>query len=267
MIGQHIATIDGIEMAYVAAGEGPPLVLIHGLSGSTRWWNRNIGPLAEHFRVYALDLAGFGRSRRGGRFVLSEAADQLARWMTHVGIESGYLVGHSMGGFISADLAARQPRRVARLVLVAAAIFPREHDPRQPYLGLARSFRYMPVRFLPLLATDALRAGPVTITDAAWQLLHPSASPDPRHVITPTLLIWGERDTVVPRDIGERLAGEMPNADLRLINGAGHNVMWDRPFDFNLLVTAFLDSTTLPESDEETNERKTNIPSCQHYQP
>ncbi len=83
------------------------------------------------------------------------------------------ITGASSGnGLATAEEAAL---RGARLVLVAAAIFPREYDPRQPYLGLARSFRYMPVRFLPLLATDALRAGPVTITEAAMIRPHGSS--------------------------------------------------------------------------------------------
>lgn len=243
MIGQHVVTVGGIEMAYVSAGQGHPLVLIHGLSGSTRWWGRNIGPLAEHFRVYAVDLTGFGESR-GSPFVLSQAAEQLVRWMDHVGIEHGHVIGHSMGGFIAAELAAQQPRRVVRLVLVAAAIFPRTHDPRQPFIGLARTFRYTPVRFLPLLVRDAFRAGPATITDAAWQLLHPTTSPNHGQIITPTLLIWGERDTVVPHEIGETLAREMPNARLEVIPGAGHNAMWDRPQPFNRLVLDFLAEAT-----------------------
>src|SRR5581483_1554615 len=105
-------------IAYEVAGSGPPVVLLHGLSGSSRWWRRNIGALAPHRRVYIVDLIGFGASRGQARFVLAEAAGTLMRWLDLLGLARASLVGHSMGGLIAAELAADAPDRVDRLVLV-----------------------------------------------------------------------------------------------------------------------------------------------------
>src|SRR5262245_44334445 len=120
------AQVGPAVIHYQVAGAGEPLVLVHGLSGSSRWWGRNIGALARHFQVYMIDLIGFGASRNRHPFVLAEAAGHLIRWMDQLGIARASFVGHSMGGFISAELAADAPARVERLVLVDAAAMPFE---------------------------------------------------------------------------------------------------------------------------------------------
>ena len=79
--------MGGYSVRYEIAGRGEPVVLVHGLSGSTRWWSRNIPALAERYSVYLLDLLdlpGFGAMRR--RFVLAEAASWLSDWMGAVGL-------------------------------------------------------------------------------------------------------------------------------------------------------------------------------------
>ena len=92
----RLAKVGPLTVHYEVTGEGPPLVLVHGLSGSGRWWAYNVPSLAKHFRVYNVDLVGFGRSR-GQRLVLQEAAGWLAEWLQMTGITQAHLVGHSMG--------------------------------------------------------------------------------------------------------------------------------------------------------------------------
>ena len=115
---RRMAIVAGRPARYRVVGEGPPLVLIHGLSGSTRWWSRNLAALSARFEVYAIDLPGFGENRRWGRFRLDDVPARLLDWLDVAGIARASFVGHSMGGFITADLAARAPERVDRLVLV-----------------------------------------------------------------------------------------------------------------------------------------------------
>src|SRR4051812_18545192 len=85
---------------YEVAGRGDPVVLIHGLGASTRWWQNVIPALEPRFRVFTIDLIGFGASR--GRFVLDRAARQLAHWMESNGLARAHVIGHSMGGYIAA---------------------------------------------------------------------------------------------------------------------------------------------------------------------
>src|SRR5215212_4572050 len=80
------AKVGPAMIAYAVAGAGPPVVLVHGLSGSSRWWRRNIGALTPHRRVYLVDLIGFGASRAHHPFALAEAASYLAQWLDQLGL-------------------------------------------------------------------------------------------------------------------------------------------------------------------------------------
>ncbi|NJN19513.1 MAG: alpha/beta fold hydrolase [Oscillochloris sp.] len=123
-LAQHVAQIGAATVAYQTTGTGPSLVLIHGLAGSSRWWRHNVPVLAHHFRVYTVDLIGFGGSKGGTRFVLNEAPAILGAWMQQIVGEPAVLAGHSMGGLVAADLAASTPELITRLVLVNAAAMP-----------------------------------------------------------------------------------------------------------------------------------------------
>jgi pimeloyl-ACP methyl ester carboxylesterase len=232
--------IDTVTTAFQVVGDGAPVLLLHGLSGSSRWWRYNIGPLAEHFRVYVVDLTGFGASR-GYRFALREAAGHLVKLIDQLGIARASVVGHSMGGHIAADLAAEYPERVERLVLVDAAVLPFGLSYVQHARSLAREVRRVRPDFLPILVTDALRAGPRTVWRAANDLLHADLSPKLERIGAPTLMIWGEHDALVPVTFGRLLRAAMPKTELVIIAGAGHNAMWDCPAPFNREVIAFLD--------------------------
>ncbi len=239
-IEQHRIRIGSLPVAYDVAGSGAPIILIHGLSGSSRWWARNVIPLARQFHVHVLDLLGFGASRGGGPFVLSEAAAYVAAWMDQVGLERANLIGHSMGGFIAADLAAGFPERVDRLVLVDAAVLPFDATHLRRPRGMVAAARRLPFSFMPVLATDAFRAGPVTLAKAARELLRTDITPKLALITQPTLVVWGEWDTIVPPAVGQQLARALPNGRLATVPRAGHNPMWDRPDEFNELVADFL---------------------------
>jgi pimeloyl-ACP methyl ester carboxylesterase len=233
-------------LVYEAAGQGPPLLLIHGLSGSSRWWSKNVGDLAKRFRVYTVDLQGFGRSRARGRFNLHLAAKHLVALLDRLGIERASVVGHSMGGLIAVDLAATFPERVDRLILVDAAVFPTRRDrslTRRTW-GFVRSLRLLPADLAPVLAGDALRAGPGSLGLATYQLLRTDWTSKLSQVQAPTLVICGESDTIVPVDSGRDLAGKIASARLVILPGCGHNPMWDRPQEFNREVISFLLSTS-----------------------
>lgn len=237
---QRRARVGTSEIAYQVGGRGAPLVLIHGLSGSGRWWARNVAELARHFEVYLVDLVGFGASRRSRPFVLREAASLLARWMEQIGVERAAVVGHSMGGHIAADLAADFPARVERLVLVDPAVLPMAFSHRQHGTSMVREAIQMPLDFLPTLVADALRAGVGTIWRAANELLTTDLRPKLAQIQVPTLVIWGEHDALLPLDFGKQLGQHLRFEELVVIKGAGHNPMWDRPQAFNQVVLEFL---------------------------
>lgn len=233
--------IDRATIAYQTVGSGPPLVLIHGLSGSARWWAHNIRSFAERFQVYIIDLVGFGDSRCAHPFALDEAVGLLQRWMDHVNIEQATLVGHSMGGFIAAELAADCPDRVGGLVLVNAAALPLRPGYARQAFDLIHIWRSTSLDFLPILLSDALRAGPLTIAKAAYELLTSDLRPKLARITAPTLVVWGEHDIIVPLELGRRLCNHIPGVcEFIIVKNAGHNPMWDCPAVFNRVVSEFV---------------------------
>ena len=222
------------------------MVLVHGLSGSTRWWARNTAALAAEYRIYLVDLPGFGAMRHLRRhFVLAEAASWLAAWMEAVGLRKAYLVGHSMGGYVCLRLAAQRPEAVRRLVLVA----PAGVLAGRPLLGhlvpLVLAARQAAPSFLPILTYDALRTGPATLWRAARDLLAEDVRKELRSIHVPTLLVWGEKDPLVPRSVGELLRREIARSQLLVLENAGHVPMFDRPQGFNAALLAFFSADVL----------------------
>jgi pimeloyl-ACP methyl ester carboxylesterase len=233
--------VRGLPVRYEAVGEGEPVVLVHGLSGSTRWWSRNVPAVAERHRIYLVDLPGFGAMRRFRRqFALAEAASWLSEWMEAVGLERVHLVGHSMGGYASVRLAASQPEKVRRLVLVAPAGVPAQRSMLGHLFPLLLAARYATPAFMPVLVRDALRMGPTTLWRAARDLLAEDVREDLRKIEASTLLVWGEKDPLIPPMVGDLLRREIPDSRLLLLLGAGHVPMFDRPREFDAALLAFL---------------------------
>src|SRR3954463_13027826 len=116
--------IDGREVNYCELGEGPAILFVHGLGASWQSWLEQMPEFAESHRVVAMDLPGFGYSESPSEDISIEYyARWTAKFMDILGIESAAVVGNSMGGFVSAELAIKTPERVQRLVFVSAAIF------------------------------------------------------------------------------------------------------------------------------------------------
>ena len=220
------------------------VVLLHGLSGSAVWWRRNVPALAKRYRVVLPELVGFGRSPAAKRLPpVDETADLLDDWMGAMQLERVHLVGHSMGGQISIHLAARHPSRLDRLVLVDAAGIPRPLTPRNAIrfaMEVGPLWRWGDPRFLPTIVRDALNAGPRTVVGAIGHILRDDVRPLLARITAPTLVVWGERDNLVPLLHAGEMRDQIPHAQLAVLRGAGHNPMVDRAADFNRLLLRFL---------------------------
>ena len=218
----------------------PAVVLVHGLGVASTYLVPTAVRLALDYPVYAPDIPGFGESAGRQRFALTDAAGHLAALLDRLGIGPAGVVGHSMGGYVAVELAADFHDRVSRLVLVDAALLPAGFlSPRQ-LVNLTRAARRAPLRLLPTMVADAHRAGPPTVWRATRELLAADPWPKLGRIQTPTLVVWGERDLVVPPAIGRRLARDLRHGELAIIPRAGHVPMWERPEEFNRLVLDFL---------------------------
>ena len=222
------------------AGDGPPLVLLHGLAGSGTWWDRNVPALAGAFQVTTIDLPGFGASHPDARLILDEVPGQVAALMAEIGIERAHLIGHSMGGLVAGGLAADHPDRVDRLVLVDAGFLSLDPTLRHRVTGLFRTLPWTAPSILPVLMRVMMRSGPIRMAAATAELLRQDWADKLPAIAAPTLVIWGEHDRVCHPRIGEQIAAAVRDARLVVIPGAGHNPMWEKPADFDREVLAFL---------------------------
>lgn len=239
----HCIQVGGRPARYQAVGEGESVVLVHGLSASSLWWRRNVPALARHYRLYLVDLPGFGAMHfLRARFALADAASWLLDWMKAIGLERAHFIGHSMGGYISLWLAAHHPEVVSRLVLVAPAVVPQAKTVSGYFVPLVAEVRHMPPAFLPILSFDALRAGPVTLLSALRSLIMLDVREEIAAVTAPTLLLWGENDMLVPPPLGHMLHKELSHSHLVVLKDAAHVCMFDRPRDFDAAILSFLNN-------------------------
>lgn len=229
----------GARLSYHVTGEGDPIVLVHGLSGSGRWWRRNVPALAVSHRVYVIDLVGYGRAYRQRALGVRGAAALIADWMDDLGMERVTLIGHSMGGHICTHVAALRPARVRHLVLACASGLLAEPLYRVA-LKLPRAAVTGRLTFMPRVFADAVRAGPINMWKSTTDLLGDHVGDLLPTLTARTLVIWGARDALVPARIGRALAAAIPGARYEELPRAGHVVMVDAPERFNALVLDFL---------------------------
>ncbi len=262
----RVLSVDGAGIHYVEAGEGPALVLIHGLGASTFTFRRVLPELARRFRVVAIDLKGFGFSERpSGDYSLSTQADLVRQVMDQLGIGKASMLGHSMGGVVAMRLALACPERVERLILASSAS---DADLGRHAWGAAAAGRMLPVvapftfhnrRFREL----SLRSGyydPTGCTEDVIEgymlpghirgylralgntMAHWRRDPPlrPSEITQPTLVLWGAEDRWLPPSRGERLHGLIPNSRLALVSGGGHLFLEEQAERALSLIEAFL---------------------------
>lgn len=240
-------TVAGFRVYSVHAGAGPAVTLLHGLSGSHRWWLNTIPALATTFSVNVPELIGFGGSRHPARQPgIAEMADVLRLWLDAVGIPKTHLVGHSMGGQVSIHLAVREPARVRRLVLVSAAGVPRPLTVRElrrfvTEVAAPRAW-VRPRRFAGTIVLDAVRAGPRALVTATRDILLDDVRPLLPHISQPTRLLWGAVDPLTPLEQGREMAAAIPGSRLIVFPHAAHIPMVECPDAFNAELHAFLGS-------------------------
>lgn len=269
--------VDNACVRYRRAGEDGSLVLlVHGFGASVEWWERNVTALATQHSVYALDLSGFGRSERlPGVVSLPVAAGFLRRFLNAVSVPKTHVIGNSLGGLIAMQLAVHFPEAVDRLVLVSPAGFARQvHWIFRllpiPLLGRwlirpsRRKLEFFHRRFIHgdsswltadwldrLHALGTLPGASQMLLDVAKAsvnlggiragILEPLHQALP-HITAPTLIIWGDRDRLVPptqAKIGQRL---LPHAHVHIFPGCGHCPQLECAAEFNQLVLEFLNS-------------------------
>ena len=270
---QHRIEIDGREVNYCELGEGPAILFVHGLGASWQSWLEQLPEFAASHRVVAMDLPGFGYSESPSEDISIEYyARWTAQFMDVLGIESAAVVGNSMGGFVSAELAIKVPARVQRLVFVSAAIFWQNRRRAQPLVQLAKLSDAVVARALvratddiatrrrlryAALATAGFRYPQYVSDELAHEMVRSARRTDgflpalqalagydleeelPK-ISCPTLIVWGANDQLVSVKDAERLEDLIPASRREVFERTGHVAMLERPERFNRLLEEFL---------------------------
>lgn len=222
--------VGGHVVRYEAEGTGPPVVLVHGLGGSARWWRTTTAALAVDHRVIVPELPGFGYGLGVPRFHLPDAVAVLARMVERLGLERPALVGHSLGALVCLGAAAASPSSVSRLVLVSPPVRTASPHLAGNVLPMIRTLAGLPPSAALTVVSDVASRAPLALWEAATEILardgDPGLTAEPP---VPTLVILGARDAVVPVGGAGWIARALPGARIVVIPGAGHVPMFDRP--------------------------------------
>jgi len=215
-------------------GSGRPLVLLHGLAGSWHWWAPLFPTLATSRRLYVPELP------RPPRELGEDAMGSwVLRWLDAADLDQVDVAAHSLGGLFAVELAAVAPQRVGRLVLVAPAGIPCGRGVAGRLLPLARSL--FDVRSqLPMVLGDAVRTGPIAVAREIALLDRRDLAAELPSIDAPTLLVWGERDRLVPSRLAQEWQRLIPQARLVLLR-CGHVPMLEAPTELAATIHSFLD--------------------------
>jgi pimeloyl-ACP methyl ester carboxylesterase len=275
---QHME-LHGHRVAYRTAGDGPVVVLVHGITSTSATWERVMPYLARRFNVLAPDLLGHGGSAKPrGDYSLGAYASGVRDLLLALGHQRATVVGHSLGGGVAMQLAYQFPERCERLVLIDSGGLGREVNallhaatlpgaefvlPLLASTGLVDAGRTVGRFFGRLglrLGTDIeeMARGHASLSDPAARaafvhtlrtIVDPSgqrASAKDRLYLAervPFLIVWGNRDPIIPLAHGEEAHEQVPSSHFEVFEGAGHFPHIDDPQRFVDVLEEFIDST------------------------
>ncbi len=227
------------RLFYCESRLGAPLIMIHGLGASSRWWFSLFPELTTaNFRVLAPDLPGFGRSP-GPALTISHAARAIISMANQLELGQFFVCGHSMGGAVAAQLAADHPGRVRRLVLVDSAGIP-GIGTTKVLSRLVQPWSWCPTWFYSTLLGDVIRAGPRSMLRGLREVRYYDIRPVLKRLRTPTMVIWGEKDTLTPQEHGRMMMSELETGRLEIVRGVRHLPMVSDAATTGRLLVKFL---------------------------
>jgi pimeloyl-ACP methyl ester carboxylesterase len=276
---QHVS-IHGHDVSYRGGGSGPVIVLIHGMAGSSVTWEPVMPDLTRHYTVIAPDLPGHGDSDKPrGDYSLGAHASSVRDLLLALGHERATIVGQSFGGGVAMQLAYQHPERCERLVLVSSGGLGQEVALLLRALTLPGAEHLMPiacngrVRDAGAAVTgflDRIGLRPAPAVAEMWRSYaslsdgstreafhHTLRSVVDRHgqrvsaadrmylaADVPTLIVWGDRDPIIPMDHGIAAHEMIVGSRFEVFEGAGHFPHCEQPQRFVEVLVDFVDSTT-----------------------
>lgn len=242
----------GVRLRYAEQGDpnGTPVILLHGYGDSSFSYSRVLPLMSAKYRIFALDQRGHGGSDRpaSGYKFADFAADVLA-FMDAKNLKRAIIVGHSMGSFVAQQVAVSAPERVEKLILVGSATTVRNavvsdlqkavNELKEPVSReFVRDFQYSvvhhapPDEFMNRVIAESLKVPARVWRDVMAGMLAGDARSQLGKIKAPTLIVWGDKETVFLRDEQDGLVSSIPNAVLKVYAETGHCPNWEKPEQF-----------------------------------
>lgn len=259
--------VDDHRVVYSEAGEGEPVVLLHGFGASADSWNRFAGRVTKRYRVIAPDLPGWGESTRidTASYAYPRQVERLHQFLNVLGLRQVHLVGHSMGGFIASAYAGRYPEEVITLGLIAPHGVA-EPQPSELALSVAAGDNwliatsiqefdqllnkvfarrpYLPKSVFRLLANHAIRSSAKSSRIfAELQSNDPTLEERLPRIKAPALIIWGQQDRVLHVSCANVFRQCIKNSELLVIAGSGHMPLVENARECASAWLAFMERT------------------------
>lgn len=243
-----------IELGYERGGEGPPLLLIMGMSGTlTHWGEPLLSRLRERFDTIVYDHRGIGSSTKVSEpFTIAQLADDTAALMSALELDTAHVMGISMGGMVAQELALRHPERLRSLVLGCTyaggegAALTGEETMRRLAESMASGDRPRAIRtaweanvsarfaddpaWESFLEIGSANAVPVAvIMEQMRAIVEHDTSARLADITAPTLVVHGTEDEMLPVSNAYAIAERIPDARLEIFEGVGHLFFWEEP--------------------------------------
>ena len=275
-LGAEVRFYDagGARTRCIEAGTGPPMILLHGLSGHAETWIRNVRTLSEQYHVYALDMLGHGLSAKPAiDYTVEVLARHVLDFMDTVEAAPAVLVGQSLGGWVAGRLAVHHPDRVAALVSATGAGLQVTTEHADLARRVGSQVRDVTARATERPSRDGVRArlewllhDKALVTDElvetryrvytdpefmaiSGRLLAGATDMAAEYLLTrdqleriacPTLILWTRHNPTTPWEVGQAASEVIPGADFHLMEDAGHWPQFERPDEFHRVVLGFL---------------------------
>jgi 3-oxoadipate enol-lactonase len=244
------------------AGSGIPVILIHGYPLSHGIWDEQLS-LSQHYRILAPDLPGFGQTPPVTNWSISDYANFILQILDERKIGQAVVMGHSMGGYIALEFAARYQDRLSGLGLICTQAGADSDDARSNRMKTIERVKVEGTNFISdmmaekLLSPNNLTDDPLVKTvktilqsaskDGVMAALAAMAHRDDHFdtlekISVPSLVITGDDDVLIPAERSEQMAAKLKQATLEKIAGAGHLAMMEKPEAFNSILSKFLKS-------------------------
>lgn len=255
--------LNGFTMHYIEQGSGSePIVFVHGFISSQIWWQPALKQLPAHFHAYAIDLRASGESEQiESGHTLEQYAGDLHQFIEQMGLQQCILVGHSMGGGVAMQYALTHQDRLKALVLVdpmaaygttispeiTAWINAQQGNPEGIRQLIVGAFASPPTGdYLELLVENGVRWEKPIYLGTMDDMARFNVSERLSEIQVPTLVTWGDKDTVIPFAAIVNIFTSIPGCALEVWHGVGHSGPIEIPDRFIKLLTGFIDEVNRP---------------------